>query len=49
MISHRRKFLTAIGATAASIGSVLCPSLSRSRIAKVSQDELSSAVEQHAI
>jgi hypothetical protein len=49
MISNRRAFLSATGATIASTGSLLRPALGRSRPAQVSQDELISAIEQHAI
>jgi uncharacterized protein YjbI with pentapeptide repeats len=49
MISNRRRFLAATGAMTGSIGSLLRPVLGRSRTAKVSQDELGSAIEQHAI
>jgi uncharacterized protein YjbI with pentapeptide repeats len=49
MISNRRKFLAATTAAAASISSVIFPGRARSHSAKVSQDELISAIEQHAI
>jgi uncharacterized protein YjbI with pentapeptide repeats len=49
MISDRRGVLAATGAAVAAIGSLVRPALGRSRTAKVSQDELTSAIDQHAI
>jgi uncharacterized protein YjbI with pentapeptide repeats len=49
MFSSRRKFLAASSAAVASIGSILFPRPGRSYPSKVSQDELVSAIEQHAI